>query len=311
MNNEMNAAIAKPWYARPRITDAPEGFSGRLSQTREALTLAARYSPCVLASSLSAEDMVLFHLIATAKLPIHSFALDTGKLPAATLVLWDQIEADYECTFERVTPDATELASLKATQSDSAIYETKAARALCCDVRKTSPLRRQLAGKAAWVTGLRKAQSAGRASVPHQSWDTAFGLEKFNPLADWTDDDLWYFVDREDIPGIKGALLRYRVMAWIVGVLLAVLVLVGMPMKYINHDDTVVVFTGIPHGWLYMVLLITAYDLGRRVKWPWGRLLLIALGGTVPFMSFVAEFYATRDVKRRLAVLEDGAPMAF
>jgi phosphoadenosine phosphosulfate reductase len=200
MNNEMNAAIAKPWYARPRITDAPEGFSGRLSQTREALTLAARYSPCVLASSLSAEDMVLFHLIATAKLPIHSFALDTGKLPAATLVLWDQIEADYECTFERVTPDATELASLKATQSDSAIYETKAARALCCDVRKTSPLRRQLAGKAAWVTGLRKAQSAGRASVPHQSWDTAFGLEKFNPLADWTDDDLWYFVDREDIP---------------------------------------------------------------------------------------------------------------
>ncbi len=112
-------------------------------------------------------------------------------------------------------------------------------------------------------------------------------------------------IDREDIPGIKGALLRYRVMAWIVGVLLAVLVLVGMPMKYINHDDTVVVFTGIPHGWLYMVLLITAYDLGRRVHWPWLRLGLIALGGTVPFMSFVAEHYATKEVMARLAEVEN------
>ena len=200
MNIELNAANAKPWYARSRIANAPEGFPERLSQTRETLTLAAHYSPCVLASSLSAEDMVLFHLIATAKLPINSFALDTGKLPTATLVLWGQIEAHYERTLERVKPDVAELASLSATQSDSAIYDTKAARALCCDVRKTAPLRRRLAGKAAWITGLRKAQSAGRASVLHQSWDTAFGLEKFNPLADWTDDDLWYFVDHEEIP---------------------------------------------------------------------------------------------------------------
>lgn len=49
-------------------------------------------------------------------------------------------------------------------------------------------------------------------------------------------------------------------------------------------------------------------DLGRRVKWPWMRLLLIALGGTVPFMSFVAEYYATKDVKHRLAAVQEGAP---
>jgi phosphoadenosine phosphosulfate reductase len=200
MSIELNTANTKPWYARPRIANAPEGFAQRLSQTRVTLDTAARYAPCVLASSLSVEDMVLFHLIATAKLPIQSFALDTGKLPAATLALWDQIEAQYERSLERVTPELAELAGLNASQSDSAIYETKAARARCCDVRKTTPLRRQLTGKAAWVTGLRKAQSAVRASVPHQSWDSAFSLEKFNPLADWTDDDLWYFVDRENIP---------------------------------------------------------------------------------------------------------------
>lgn len=200
MSSEVNAASVKPWYARPRIVSTPEGFAPRLSQTRTTLQAAARYAPCVLASSLSVEDMVLFHLVAKGDLSIESFALDTGKLPAATLALWAEVEANYGRKLARVTPDAADLATLAAAQSDSAIYETKAARALCCDVRKTTPLRRQLAGKAAWITGLRKAQSAGRASVPHQLWDAAFGLEKFNPLADWTDDDLWYFVDRENIP---------------------------------------------------------------------------------------------------------------
>ena len=112
-------------------------------------------------------------------------------------------------------------------------------------------------------------------------------------------------LEPDDVPGIKGALLRYRVMAWIVGVLLVVLVVIGMPLKYVGGNDAVVVATGVPHGWLYMVLLITAYDLGRRVHWPWLRLGLIALGGTVPFMSFVAEHYATKDVMARLAEVEN------
>lgn len=107
-----------------------------------------------------------------------------------------------------------------------------------------------------------------------------------------------------ELPGIRGALLRYRIMAWIVGILLMVLVVVGMPLKYVWDNDTVVTATGVPHGWLYMVLLITAYDLGRRVKWPWLRLILIALAGTVPFLSFVAEHYATKDVRTRMAAIE-------
>lgn len=110
----------------------------------------------------------------------------------------------------------------------------------------------------------------------------------------------------EDAPGIRGALLRYRVMAWVVGVLLVVLVCVGMPLKYIWDDGRVVTWVGVPHGWLYMILLITAVDLGRRVKWPWTRLLLIALAGTVPFLSFVAERFATRSVRATLAQIEAG-----
>lgn len=105
-----------------------------------------------------------------------------------------------------------------------------------------------------------------------------------------------------DSKGIRAALTRYRVMAWVVGILLVVLMLVGLPLKYGPwQDGRVVTWTGVPHGWLYMILLITAFDLGRRVKWPLWRLLVIAAAGTVPFLSFVAERYATNDVRSRLA----------
>lgn len=114
-------------------------------------------------------------------------------------------------------------------------------------------------------------------------------------------------IESEDVPKIRAALTRYRVIAWVVGVLLAVLVLIGMPLKYIGGDGRVVMWTGIPHGWLYMVLLITAYDLSRRVEWSIKWVLLIMAAGTVPFLSFVAEHYATKDVKARLEAVNADA----
>jgi integral membrane protein len=106
---------------------------------------------------------------------------------------------------------------------------------------------------------------------------------------------------------VRGALIRYRVMAYVVGCLLIVLVCVGVPLKYLADNDTVVTWSGIPHGWLYMILIITAFDLGRRARWGWGRLILIALAGTVPFLSFVAEHYATKDVRAKLSVYPEYA----
>lgn len=106
---------------------------------------------------------------------------------------------------------------------------------------------------------------------------------------------------------MTGALIRYRVMAYVVGCLLVVLVCVGVPLKYLADNDTVVTWTGIPHGWLYMILIITAFDLGRRARWGWGRVIVIALAGTVPFLSFVAEHYATKDVRAKLSVYPEYA----
>lgn len=100
---------------------------------------------------------------------------------------------------------------------------------------------------------------------------------------------------------MRNAWIRYRVMAYLVGTLLVVLVCVGLPLKYLAGIPEVVTYTAIPHGYLYMLLLITAFDLGRRAKWSWTRLILIALAGTIPFLSFVAERSATANVRAQLA----------
>jgi integral membrane protein len=93
---------------------------------------------------------------------------------------------------------------------------------------------------------------------------------------------------------VQGALIRYRIMAWIVGVVLIVLVVIGMPLKYIGDNDAVVAAVGPAHGFLFIVYLVTTFDLGRRAKWPLSRMLLVMLAGTIPFLSFWAERKVSR-----------------
>jgi integral membrane protein len=101
---------------------------------------------------------------------------------------------------------------------------------------------------------------------------------------------------------VNNALIRFRVMAYVTGVLLLVLVLVAMPLKYIWHSDTAVAVVGPIHGFLYMVYLVTAFDLAVRRKWRFGRTLLVLLAGTVPIMSFVMERKVTGWVRGTNAV---------
>lgn len=100
---------------------------------------------------------------------------------------------------------------------------------------------------------------------------------------------------------MRNALIRYRVMAYTVGTMLVVLVFVGIPLQVWGHDDRVEAVTGVAHGWLYMIMIITAIDLGRRAHWSLWRILGIVVSGLVPFVTFVAEHYAAKDVKAKLA----------
>ena len=94
--------------------------------------------------------------------------------------------------------------------------------------------------------------------------------------------------------GVPAALVRYRVMAYIVGVLLLVLVFVAMPVKYFGHNDVPVAIVGTAHGFLYCVYLLAAFDLALRARWRAVSTLLVLLAGTIPFLSFVAERKVTR-----------------
>jgi integral membrane protein len=93
---------------------------------------------------------------------------------------------------------------------------------------------------------------------------------------------------------VPAALTRYRVMAYVVGVMLVLLVLVAMPIKYLGHQDGPVAVIGTAHGFLYAVYLLAAFDLALRARWTAKGTVLVLLAGTVPFLSFVAERIVTR-----------------
>lgn len=99
--------------------------------------------------------------------------------------------------------------------------------------------------------------------------------------------------------GLSAAFLRYRTLAFVTGVMLLLLVLVAMPLKYLAHHPGPVAVIGTAHGFLFMVYLVTALDLGIRLRWPWLKLGLVMLAGTIPFASFVAERRAHQDVRAR------------
>jgi integral membrane protein len=102
---------------------------------------------------------------------------------------------------------------------------------------------------------------------------------------------------------MKAAHTRYRVAAYVVGVMLLVLVLIAMPIKYLGHNSLPVQIIGPIHGWLFAIYLVITFDLARRTTWPLTRTLGVMIAGTIPFLSFVVE----RKVDRWLAVPSEGA----
>ena len=119
----------------------------------------------------------------------------------------------------------------------------------------------------------------------------------------------WGGSDRSLSPkAMRGALLRYRVMAYIVGVGLVVLACVGVPLQYAAHDSTVVAIVGPIHGFAYIVYLAAGYDMARRVRWSFGKLLPVVLAGFVPGLAFVMERLTTPKIEADIRAAEAGAP---
>jgi phosphoadenosine phosphosulfate reductase len=158
------------------------------------------FSPVVFANSLGAEDMVLTDLIDGLGVPIEIFSLDTGRLPAETYDLMAETRIHFGLNLKIFAPRHDLLETYTNEYGINAFYESVELRKSCCFVRKVEPLRRALAGQKAWITGMRAQQSPSRDGLPVQSFDEINGLEKFNPLADWSEKDVWTYIKLHQVP---------------------------------------------------------------------------------------------------------------
>jgi phosphoadenylyl-sulfate reductase (thioredoxin) len=142
------------------------------------------------------EGCALIDVIARAALPIDVITLDTGLLFPETYALWHQLEARYGIAIRAVQP--LQSVGRQAAAHGPALWSRDPDR--CCALRKVEPLQRALAGYGAWVTAIRRDQTAERASARVVERDAARGLVKVSPLAGWTLDEVWGYVYAHDVP---------------------------------------------------------------------------------------------------------------
>jgi phosphoadenosine phosphosulfate reductase len=172
----------------------------RVEETRGILARIARdFSPAVFASSLAAEDMVLTDMILRAGLPITIFSLETGRLHQETLDVIEKVRAQYGHEIKLYRPQPALVEHYVAQNGLNAFYDSVEMRKECCRIRKVEPLGRALPGDPGLVAGQR-AQSTTRAELAVQEDDAAHGMQKFNPLADWTEANVWEYIRANTVP---------------------------------------------------------------------------------------------------------------
>lgn len=162
--------------------------------------IAAEHQPAVFASSLGAEDMVLTDLILKNNIGIEIFSLDTGRLPPETYDLLAATEKHYNTKLTVFYPNTQLAESFVRQNGINAFYDSVEQRKGCCYVRKVEPLTRALAGKSAWVTGMRAAQAATRGDLPEKQFDEGNGLWKYNPLSSWSEKEVWAYIKLNEVP---------------------------------------------------------------------------------------------------------------
>ncbi len=155
---------------------------------------------CVIAFS-GAEDIVLIDMAVKSGKKFSVFCLDTGRLHPETYRFLDTVRQFYGIELQILSPDFVSIETLVRKKGLFSFYED--GHHECCGVRKLEPLRRHLANYAGWVTGQRRDQSPTRAEVPELDWDTVHrkeGMLKANPLAGWSQEDVWEYIRENDVP---------------------------------------------------------------------------------------------------------------
>ncbi|WP_192347178.1 phosphoadenylyl-sulfate reductase [Algoriphagus sp. Y33] len=169
---------------------------------QEGLALIADLFPgkVTFSTSLGQEDQVITQLIAAGNTPVKIFSLDTGRLFPETLDLLSRTEAKYKRRIKVYYPTTDSVEKLVSDIGINGFYESVENRKSCCFVRKVEPLKRALAGNEVWITGLRAEQSANRSDMKRIEWDETNQIIKYNPLLDWTFEQMIAYIDEKNIP---------------------------------------------------------------------------------------------------------------
>jgi phosphoadenosine phosphosulfate reductase len=148
-----------------------------------------------LACSFQKEESVLLDMLFALEPKARVFALDTHVLFPETYRVWRELENRYRTKIE--VYEGPSLGRQAAVHGDE-LWKTKPD--LCCSIRKVEPLNRALADLDAWITGLRRDQSPMRADAPKLGWDEEHELWKASPLADWSDEMCWAYIEEHGLP---------------------------------------------------------------------------------------------------------------
>ena len=164
--------------------------------------LVSTYSKDVIAfsSSFGQEDQAITHAIASQKLPIKIFTLDTGRQFQESYELMDLTKKKYQFDLITYFPNHIKTENLVREKGFNSFYTSVENRKECCFIRKMEPLARALEGVNIWITGLRAEQSENRAHMPIVEWDEARNLIKVNPIIDWNTEKLNNYLTEHKIP---------------------------------------------------------------------------------------------------------------
>ena len=153
-----------------------------------------------LASSLGAEDQVLTQMVTSINPETKIFTLDTGRLFPDTYDLIDRTARKYKKSVEVYFPKSDAVQEMVNEKGINLFFESVENRKLCCQVRKIEPLKRAFEGLDAWICGLRAEQSVTRQGLQIVEWDENNKLVKINPLANWTEQQVWDYISENKIP---------------------------------------------------------------------------------------------------------------
>lgn len=163
-------------------------------------TIERDWAPAVLANAFGPEAMIMTDLIARHGIDIEIFSIDTGRLPEETHALAHSVHRRYGGIINMVSPDPDDVLAWTKENGQNGFYESVVLREGCCAVRKVAPLRRVLAGKRAWLAGLRREHGETRRDLDVMAWDETNGLQKFNPMLDWTTEQVWAYIHDHAVP---------------------------------------------------------------------------------------------------------------